>query len=166
MINFEIEPYVEKPDLPWCQIYDIDGTLALRGDRGPYEWDKVHLDNVNKSVHHILKNAIDASTDLIFFFTGRVDEKCRDNTQNWLKNIILMGKKFPSDFKYWFSQGLLMRKNGDFRPDSLIKYEMFNKNIRDKFNVRFVIDDRPSVCRMWRKLGVPLLQVGDPDVEF
>lgn len=54
MIDFEIEPYVEKPDLPWCQIYDIDGTLALRGDRGPYEWDKVHLDNVNHPVRHIV----------------------------------------------------------------------------------------------------------------
>ncbi|MFC7644091.1 hypothetical protein ACFQX6_27630 [Streptosporangium lutulentum] len=39
-------------------IVDIDGTLALRGDRGPYDWDRVGEDLPNHPVVTIVKALI------------------------------------------------------------------------------------------------------------
>ena len=59
-----------------------------------------------------------------------------------------------------------MRPNQDQRSDVVVKEELFNSHVRGKYNPWLVIDDRPSVCRMWRSLGLKVLQVGDPHVEF
>lgn len=52
------------------------------------------------------------------------------------------------------------------RKDTIIKEELFWKPIADNYNVQFVLDDRLSVCRMWRDLGIKVLQVGNPHIEF
>jgi hypothetical protein len=59
-----------------------------------------------------------------------------------------------------------MRAAEDQRPDEIIKSELYDQHIRDRFNILGVIDDRPKVCRMWRGLGLPVFQVGNPDYEF
>ncbi len=59
-----------------------------------------------------------------------------------------------------------MRESGDFRPDDIIKREIFDRKIRGVYNVKFVIDDRLKVCRMWHQLGLNLFRVGDPDADF
>jgi hypothetical protein len=59
-----------------------------------------------------------------------------------------------------------MRHNGDYRKDVVVKEEMYNDHIKGKYNVTVVIDDRLQVCRMWHRLGLPLLRVGDPDADF
>jgi hypothetical protein len=156
-----------ETELPWCQIYDIDGTLAIRGDRGPYDWDRVGEDNVNEAVQHLLKTYYYAALhnqddpdphtydDEIIFLTGR-KEICRDATESWLIENI-------PDFYY---TPVFMRKDDDNRDDVIVKEEMYNEHIKGKYQVRFVVDDRPKVCRMWRSLGLPVFQVGNPDVEF
>ena len=35
----------------------------------------------------------------------------------------------------------------------------------DTFDVRYVIDDRPQVCDIWRELGLRVMQVVDPGIE-
>jgi hypothetical protein len=53
-----------------------------------------------------------------------------------------------------------MRAEKDNRKDSIIKRELFDKHIRDKYHVDFVLDDRDQVVRMWRReLGLTCLQV-------
>lgn len=59
---------------------------------------------------------------------------------------------------------LLMRRTGDQRIDSTVKREIFETQIAPRFDVLYVVDDRPQVCDMWRSLGLPLLQVVQPDV--
>jgi hypothetical protein len=59
-----------------------------------------------------------------------------------------------------------MRPADDQRADDVLKSELYYQNIRDRYNVLGVIDDRPKVCRMWRKLGLSVFQVGNPDYEF
>ena len=59
-----------------------------------------------------------------------------------------------------------MRMADDTREDSIIKKELFNKWIRNIYNVLFVIDDRPRVIRMWRhELGLTVFDVGN-GIEF
>lgn len=144
-------------DKPWCQIYDLDGTLAIKSDRGHYDWDRVDEDTENENISHLIwmnSWARDRGYgDSVIIVSGRSDI-CRDKTHKWLQDSAM------------YHSALYMRKNGDYRDDTVVKEEIFNEYIKDKYNVRFVVDDRPKVCRMWRSLGLTVLHVGDPHVEF
>ena len=66
------------------------------------------------------------------------------------------------------SQGLKIykiyfRKEKDNRNDAILKKEIYERNIKDKYFVEFVLDDRNSVVKMWRSLGLLCLQVWDGD---
>ncbi len=54
-----------------------------------------------------------------------------------------------------------MRAEGDNRPDSIVKRELFETHIRGSYNVHTVFDDRDSVVRMWRRIGLPAWQVAE-----
>ncbi len=129
-------------------IFDIDGTLAKMDGRKPYEWSRVGEDKPNFAICKILQ-MFDCccSPYEIVIFSGR-DEICREETENWLhKNGI--------SFKE-----LYMRPKGDIRKDSIVKKELFDNNIKDKYEVLAVFDDRDQVVEMWRKeLGLTCLQV-------
>ena len=155
VINKMYEKYIYKKvilnkDLQDCYIFDIDNTLAIKGNRSPYEFDKVGLDSVNEYVLRILK-ALSVDNE-IFILSGREDS-CRKETEDWLNKIIRYG-------------GLFMRKAGDKRSDSIIKRELYEAHIKDKYNVLGVFDDRQGVCRLWYSLGLPLFRVGNPDSCF
>ena len=57
-----------------------------------------------------------------------------------------------------------MRPAHDQRKDHVVKQEMFDRGIRPYFDVRFVVDDRPSVVEMWRANGLSVLAVTDPGI--
>jgi hypothetical protein len=59
---------------------------------------------------------------------------------------------------------LFMRADGDTRPDSVVKREMYLEQIEPYFDVQFAIDDRPQVVETWRSLGIPVLHVRDPGI--
>ncbi|WP_216080453.1 hypothetical protein, partial [Shigella flexneri] len=75
--------------------------------------------------------------------------KYKDVTTHWLYE------------HYGILFNLSMRKDGDVREDSIVKLEMFNEHIRDKYYVDFVLDDRNQVVELWRSLGLTCLQVAD-----
>jgi T4 RnlA family RNA ligase len=139
------------PNLPNCYIVDIDGTLAINNTRNPFAWDKVGEDALNPAVAEMVAKLGRDST--IIIFSGR-SSVCRDLTIGWLK-------QYNIDYK-----DLFMRPADDQRADDVLKSELYYQNIRDRYNVLGVIDDRPKVCRMWRRLGLSVFQVGNPDYEF
>lgn len=143
---------IQNPLLPKAIIVDIDGTVAQRGDRDPFDWSKVLED---KPIENVL-NIITALSEYyqIIFMTGR-DEVCHEATRNWLLHHF-----DNTDFI------LFMRSKNDNRQDSIVKLEMFNKFVKDKFYVESVFDDRLSSCRAWHGLGLTLMRVGDPDANF
>ncbi|NBU34805.1 hypothetical protein EBS40_09370 [bacterium] len=51
----------------------------------------------------------------------------------------------------------------DDRDDRIVKKEIFDAWIKDRYNVKFVLDDRNRVVEMWRSLGLKVLQVGEGD---
>jgi hypothetical protein len=59
---------------------------------------------------------------------------------------------------------LFMREGGDLRPDSVVKEEMYHKYIEPFFNVLYVVDDRPVVISMWKRLGLKVIEVTDPGI--
>lgn len=134
-------------------IFDLDGTLALfEGLRGPFEWDKVGNDLPHRHVIALAK-MVQATGQKIIITSGREDV-CFDESAAWLFNEGINVEK------------MFMRKAGDGRKDSVVKYEIFDNFIRDNYNICGVVDDRLQVCRLWFDLGMPLFRVGDPEAVF
>lgn len=130
-------------------IFDIDGTLALRGDRSPYDWANVGLDTPNLAVVETYRCLYHFNQYFNFFiFSGR-DEVCRPETEKWLKD---------NGIRY---DRLLMRPEGNNQPDTEIKTKFFLDEVEDKYEVVAVFDDRDSVVKMWRSLGLTCFQVAE-----
>lgn len=148
----EIQPISYDATLPFTVICDLDGTLALHIARGPYEADKCETDALNVPVATLLRLYIIGGYKIIFL-SGR-EEIYREQTQRWL------------DKNAFAHIPLLMRPAGDKRNDTIVKQELYEQHIKDRYNVIAVFDDRARVCRMWHSIGLPLYRVGDPDAEF
>lgn len=127
-------------------LFDIDGTLAIMGQRGPFDWDKVECDTLNEPVAN-LAIALHAAGWIVGYCSGRM-EAARQGTLNWLRrNNLPRGKLF-------------MRADGDFRKDNVVKKEIYLEKIFPFHEVIAVIDDRQQVVDMWRDdLGLPCFQV-------
>ncbi|MDP9845697.1 hypothetical protein [Streptosporangium lutulentum] len=130
-------------------IVDIDGTLALRGDRGPYDWDRVGEDLPNHPVVTIVKALILAGHP-IAYVSGRI-ERTRRRTERWLRTHV---GHLDS------AEGLWLRPNGDRRPDTVWKAEVYREHFAGR-EVAGVIEDRAGVVKMWRSLGLTVLQVAE-----
>lgn len=143
------------PDLPMVVICDIDGTLAHMNDkRKPFDWHKVGVDDIDAGVAHLLDAIRCIDYAKVFLFSGR-DEVCRPETEEWLER---------HDIEYDL---LAMRPEDNNEDDREIKSRMLEKYVIGQYNVLFVVDDRPKVCRMWRDVyGLRVMQVGDPHWEF
>jgi predicted kinase len=138
-------------------LCDIDGTIAdMSGVRNPFDWDKVYLDKPHQHIIDIIEN-YNYLGGYVIFLSGR-DAVCQEATRDWL--TVNVGD--------WTRDSLLlMRSEGDCRKDTVVKKELFDKYINGRYNVDYVLDDRPSVIRMWRyELGLRTLCVSNPFVEF
>jgi len=129
-------------------IFDIDGTLALKCDRSPYDYSKVNLDKPNAEVVRMAK--ILSEKYKIIILSGREDS-CRKETEKWLED---------NGIKYLY---LFMRRSGDQRRDSIVKAELYISMINLEFNVLGIFDDRNQVVDMWRSLGLTCFQVANGD---
>lgn len=139
-------------------ICDIDGTIAIHDTavRSPYDHAKSHLDKPQVQIIDLLQlvnlgdncsNDHNGGEIQIILVSGR-KEQFRAITEEWLrKHLVPWGI-------------LLMRKDNDNRSDAIIKREIYDAEIKDKYKVLFVLDDRQRVVDMWRKeLGLVCLQV-------
>lgn len=152
----EVNYFIPKPYVPAgagadnVYIFDVDGTIAhMNGKRGPFEWDKVGIDDPDEHVIALLQMLWDIGYH-ICIMSGR-DESCRAETEQWLARMGVM-----------YSM-LYMRPAGNYDKDTLIKEKLFEEHIAGKFNVCGVFDDRNCVVDMWRKKGLKVFQVADGD---
>lgn len=141
-----VEPYVADPALPSAVMCDIDGTLALRGARGPFDFTRCGEDLLNVSVRGALRSFRGADGDVIVLLSGRGEEH-RERTEAWLR-----AHEVPYD-ELW------MRAAGDGRRDDVVKAELFDRHVRHRFAVRVSLDDRDRVVAVWRRMGLPTWQV-------
>ncbi len=140
------EPIVHNPDLPNAIIVDMDGTLAIMGDRSPFDVSRCDLDLPNPPVLETVRKWQDSET--IIIMSGRTDDG-KAKTESWLREY---------GIKY---QHIYMRATGDMRKDSIIKQELYQTHVRDKYNILFILDDRQQVVDMWRGLGLTVFQVAE-----
>lgn len=139
-----------EPSVGLDSVYlvDIDGTVAIKGDRDIYDGSKAYLDTPNSDVVRIIRGL--QKTHRIVYMTGR-DAAHRNVTAEWLAVNGLIAHELHT------------RPLGDKRKDSTVKHELFNTHIRGKYNVIGVFDDRNQVVEMWRAIGLTVLQVADGD---
>lgn len=136
-------------NLPNCYIFDLDGTLA-KMNRSPYDWNAVDTDLPNEPVVKLYKLLLAQETFDIIVVSGR-DSVCRVKTEAWLAKYC--GRP----------DALFMRPQGDNRDDRIVKQEIYEREIKDKYRVLGIFDDRSKVVRFWRSLGLPCFQVAEGD---
>lgn len=135
---------------PEVVLVDIDGTVALMNGRSPYDMTRVGEDLPNRAVIAAVR-AMHAAGYGVVFCSGR-DDSCRAQTEAWLGSHV--------DVPHL---GLFMRRQGDARKDATVKREIFDREIRDRYRVVGVFDDRMQVVRAWRALGLTVFQVAEGD---
>lgn len=135
---------------PKAYIFDVDGTLAQKGDRYIFDYSKVYLDSPREQVINMAKILTKAGYAIIIF-SGR-EASCLEETCDWLKTHGIV------------YQEIQLRPIKDNRDDTIVKKEMYD-SIKDKFDIQGVFDDRPKVLRMWRDQGLTTFDVGK-GIEF
>ena len=133
-----------------CIICDLDGTIALGYDRGVFEYDKCESDKPDFRVIQMLENLWESKMyNKIIFLSGR-DETGREAAEKWLSVHV----EIPRE--HW---ELKLRKKHDYRPDDVLKKEIYEKQIEPYYDVKLVLEDRDKVVKMWRDLGLLCCQV-------
>ncbi|CCH21037.1 AAA family ATPase [Micromonospora lupini] len=143
-----VHPQSSEP--PEIVLVDIDGTVALAVSRSPYDMTRVGQDEPNPAVIAAVR-AMHAAGYGVVFCSGR-DASARPATEAWLARHV----RVPC-------LGLHLRAVGDTRKDSIVKREIYDREIRDRYRVVGVFDDRAQVVQMWRALGLTVFQVADGD---
>lgn len=134
-------------------IFDNDGTISLLNGRNPYDASTCDEDMPHTHVIECMKLYYNAGYKILFV-SGR-EEKDREPTERFYQ------KHFP-EVKY----ELYMRPTGDMRKDVLIKEEIFNNYIKDKYFIAGWFDDRLQVSKWVYNSGLPLFRVNNPEATF
>ena len=138
-------------------VIDMDGTLCDCSHRvhlaAAGQWDEFHSllmdDPVMPDVKALLWMAPMQCETIIC--TGR-NESFRYLTLEWLEKHNLSS----------YIDHIIMRPDGDFRPDHELKPALLEDHFGSKEavleQVAFVIDDRDKVVEAWRQYGLPCWQ--------
>lgn len=141
---------------PKAYIFDIDGTLAdcshrlhhITGSKKDYDafYAACTDDDLIINVAELCLNL--SINSRVIYITGR-PERIRGETNRWI-----IKNRLPCPLVY-------MRRDGDHRPDYVIKQEIYEREIKDKYDVIGVFEDRQQCVDMWRKLGLTCFQVAN-----
>ena len=133
-------------------IVDIDGTLANLSHRlhyiesEPKQWDaffEACADDLPiQDVIDVVKNL----PNEVIYCTGR-PERVREHTMRWIQD---------NGLPYGL---LVMRRDGDHRPDTIAKKEIMAELQGCGYRIAGVFEDRPSVVRVWREMGLTVFQM-------
>jgi predicted kinase len=145
---------------PPAVVIDLDGTLTsaawrvrhLEGKRK--DWSRFFAGMARDAPVRPLVDLAEwiAERASVVLLTGRPDDH-EDVIRRWLRD-----HRVPHEL-------LLMRSRGDRRPDTIVKRERYRRDVVPHYDVRLVIDDRPSVIEMWREEGLYVLTAVDPHLD-
>lgn len=146
-------------DKPSAVICDLDGTMCntdhrkhwVAGEKKNWAmWNAgIKNDSLNTWCRHITNHAYHSGLRVILC-SGRGNET-RSTTVDWLRDNKVIYDK------------LLMRSEGDYRPDSVIKEILLDFEILTRVTPFYIIDDRKQVVDMWRRRGYVCLQCDEGD---
>lgn len=143
--------------IPRDFICDIDGTVADVTHRRHYVQSKPKnwaafekLAHLDPPIERVIKmvQLLQGKGWTLLMCSGRGEQQ-RGITEKWLKENGLHPVK------------LYMRKEGDYRQDSIVKKELLDQIKEDGYHPVLSLDDRDQVVEMWRKNGIPCVQVAE-----
>lgn len=131
-------------------IIDLDGTLAncdhrrhlVEGEKR--DWDRFFSLMWKDTANYIVWEFTQNPYATVLIVSGRPN-KYRRTTVKWLKDNNITYNR------------LFMRKNGDYRKDDVVKQEIYDTKIKDKYDIKFAIDDREDIAEVWNRNGIPVL---------
>lgn len=137
-------------------IFDIDGTLSKPGERlkylqqKPKNFDAFYDGMINDKINNGIASVYRSLVPLyhVALVTGR-PERYRQTTLDWL----LMKNLYPFRIEIW------MRKDGDYRPDYVVKSEIVKEIGLELIDCIF--EDRQQVVDAYRELGLTVCQVAE-----
>lgn len=130
------------------------GATAVYGDDPKFkkDWksffDGIPKDKVREDIRKLIIELYNQDKQIIFV-SGRPDTY-KKQTLAWLRK-----------HNIGFAFTLIMRKGNDTRPDTEVKKQILDTYFPDKSVIYKVIDDRPSVVRMWKDNNLDVIDVGD-----
>jgi len=127
-------------------IFDIDETVANKSkERGYREYDKVDLDTPITPTIAVLMLYFQAGYKIIFITSRR--EICREKTVQWLDKYI--------GVEYWlFMRPEKQSKNEKYTESEIVKLDIYNRFVKNLYDVEAVFEDRQSVIEMWHEQGL------------
>ena len=125
------------------------------------DYTQVHTDTVDPVVSDIVRryrsaDPMEENPLYVLIVSGR-DDTCKEVTEKWLQD-----NHIPYD-EIHMRDTNAVDEDGKKLDDRVIKKDIYDKWIKNRYNVRFVLDDRNRVVEMWRSLGLKVLQVGEGD---
>jgi len=131
-------------------LTDIDNTLSDATWRYPWlgRWDEYHsMSDKDQPINFtsFILRAVRSQAKIIAI-TAR-PEVCRKKTMEWFKKYDIP------------VTSILMRKDIDHRPSSMVKADLIIENFPDLSVIDFILDDRDDVCSSYVALGLNVLQV-------
>jgi predicted kinase len=147
--------------LPKAIICDLDGTLAIIGDRSPYDASECDVKDLPNGPVIEAVMAMRANGIKVVFMSARED-KYREQTVRFIeKHCRYFGDADPEGACIPYE--LYMRATNDLRRDATVKRELFDEHVANRYNVLFVLDDRNQVVDAWREMGLACFQVNYGD---
>lgn len=160
--NMALLSGIQPVPLKGYVLCDIDGTIADIDHRlhytktSPKNWkgffSEISNDTLRQDTAKLLIDYYNKMHTIIFVSARPEDYK--EETLKWLEKNNMS-----------FAWTLIMRKSGDKRLDTEVKQEIYDKYFKGKYPIEAVIDDRPSVIRVWRENGLNVIDVGK-GIEF
>lgn len=137
---------------------DLDGTMCNIDHRLHYvkgekkRWGDFFREIPNDTVNEWCRQLVWAMQEdhQIVYCSGRPDNTRRDS-EDWLRR-----HGVGADFLY-------MRQRNDFRQDDIVKEIILEFELKPRYDILMVVDDRQQVVNMWRKHGITCLQCAPGD---
>jgi hypothetical protein len=178
MLDVHQGPYLITVDNRGTVFVDIDGTVADLAHRrvyvrsNPKNWPAferaIPLDAPIQPVIDAVNRLYMAGWTVVMM-SGR-SERSKAVTVEWLAkygvqyHAIYMRREFEYE-----ADGVTPKKTrlgkplGDYRRDDIVKRELLDVARADGYDPDVVFDDRDQVVAMWRKNGIPVVQVAEGD---
>lgn len=129
-------------------IFDIDGTLSEKSpNRNPFEVERCLTDKLIEGTYTIYE-ALKQDGYYIIILTGR-NEVFKEVTETWLE---------MHDIEY---DELFMRPQFCEDYDGQFKADTYLHQIEPNYEVLSVFEDKPSVVKALREIGLHVCQVAD-----
>ena len=163
---------------------DYEAYYAAMGGDKPYEWCLDILIRYAQDYRCQMPSvhlSIEFEPAELIFITGR-PEKYRNLTLQWIEHIFAPKGIFLDDHLFMRPDFLIKatpldiegnpcilgmppsgkficKKINDHRPSPIVKKEIYEREIKNKYEVLFVLEDSEECCQMYKELGLTVLKV-------